>query len=83
MSFRYTRQSLHSTYSYRYFISIVIIVISLSIPAMATSQQKQLIIDINHLTYTLAHQHDQFYSFIGVRALALKKGIGPGSPGHS
>lgn len=35
------------------------------------NHQKQLIIDINHFTYTIANQHDQFYSFIGVRALAM------------
>ena len=29
------------------------------------------LIDINQLTYTIANQHDQFYSFIGVRALAM------------
>ncbi len=31
----------------------------------------QLILSVNELTYTLANQHDQFYSFIGVRALAM------------
>ena len=31
----------------------------------------ELILDINEFTYTLANQHDQFNSFIGVRALAM------------
>ena len=31
----------------------------------------QLVLDINQFTYTIANQHDQFYSFIGVRALAM------------
>lgn len=31
----------------------------------------QVIIDLNDLTYTIANQHDQFNSFIGVRSLAL------------
>ncbi|MEM9720515.1 MAG: vanadium-dependent haloperoxidase [Bacteroidota bacterium] len=31
----------------------------------------ELILDINEFTYTLANQHDQFYSFIGVRALSM------------
>lgn len=30
-----------------------------------------LIIDINRLTYAIANEHDQFYSFIGVRALTM------------
>ena len=30
-----------------------------------------IIIDLNHLTYTIANEHDQFLSFIGVRALAM------------
>jgi hypothetical protein len=34
-------------------------------------EDNKLIIDINNLTYTLANEHDQFYSFIGVRALTL------------
>ncbi|NND32283.1 MAG: phosphatase PAP2 family protein [Saprospiraceae bacterium] len=35
------------------------------------SADNQLAIDINHLTYTIANEHDQFYSFIGVRTLAM------------
>ena len=31
----------------------------------------EFIIDLNHLTYTIANEHDGFYSFIGVRALAM------------
>lgn len=31
----------------------------------------EIVIDLNRLTYTLANDHDQFYSFIGVRALAM------------
>lgn len=30
-----------------------------------------VIIDLNHLTYTIANAHDQFLSFIGVRALTM------------
>jgi hypothetical protein len=30
-----------------------------------------MIIDLNNLAYTVAYDHDQFYSFIGVRALAM------------
>ncbi len=30
-----------------------------------------IVIDLNRLTYSIANQHDQFYSFIGVRALAM------------
>ena len=30
-----------------------------------------MILNINELTYTIAEQHDHFYSFIGVRALAM------------
>lgn len=30
-----------------------------------------ILIDLNELTYTLANEHDQFYSFIGVRALTM------------
>jgi hypothetical protein len=35
------------------------------------NNNNHLIIEINHLTYTIANQHDQFYSFTGVRALAM------------
>ncbi len=31
----------------------------------------ELVIDLNNLTYTIANEHDHFYSFIGVRALAM------------
>ncbi len=31
----------------------------------------ELIIDLNQFTYSIANEHDQFYSFIGVRALAM------------
>lgn len=31
----------------------------------------EIVIDLNRLTYTIANEHDQFYSFIGVRALAM------------
>ena len=31
----------------------------------------EIIIAINELAYTIANEHDQFYSFIGVRALAM------------
>ncbi|UZR94590.1 vanadium-dependent haloperoxidase [Chondrinema litorale] len=31
----------------------------------------QIVLDLNKLTYTIANDHDQFYSFIGVRALAM------------
>jgi len=30
-----------------------------------------IVIDLNHLSYTIANEHDQFYSFIGVRSLAM------------
>ena len=30
-----------------------------------------MVIDLNNLTYTIANEHDHFYSFIGVRALAM------------
>lgn len=32
---------------------------------------RQRLIDLNLLSYTLANQHDQFYSFIGVRTLSM------------
>ena len=31
----------------------------------------ELVVDLNGLTYSIANEHDQFYSFIGVRALAM------------
>jgi len=31
----------------------------------------EFVIDLNHLTYTIAEQHDHFYSFIGVRTLTM------------
>ena len=31
----------------------------------------EIVIDLNRLTYSIANEHDQFYSFIGVRALAM------------
>lgn len=31
----------------------------------------EIVIDLNQLTYSIANEHDQFYSFIGVRALAM------------
>ena len=31
----------------------------------------EIILDLNNLTYTVAHEQDQFNSFIGVRALAM------------
>ncbi|WP_430908142.1 phosphatase PAP2 family protein [Maribacter sp. 2-571] len=31
----------------------------------------ELVLEINKFTYTIANEHDQFYSFIGVRALAM------------
>ena len=31
----------------------------------------EFIVDLNHLTYTIANDHDNFYSFIGVRALTM------------
>lgn len=40
-------------------------------PIEFNGDQKELIIEINKFTYTIANQHDQFYSFIGVRALAM------------
>jgi len=33
--------------------------------------ENEMVVDLNNLTYTIANQHDQFYSFIGVRALAM------------
>jgi hypothetical protein len=35
------------------------------------SLDNEIIIDLNSLTYTIANEHDQFLSFIGVRALAM------------
>lgn len=34
-------------------------------------EDTEMVIDLNDLTYTIAFQHDQFYSFIGVRALTM------------
>ena len=31
----------------------------------------KIVIDLNRLTYTIANEHDQFYTFIGVRSLAM------------
>ncbi|MCB0630332.1 MAG: phosphatase PAP2 family protein [Saprospiraceae bacterium] len=31
----------------------------------------EILLDLNHFTYTIANEHDQFYSFIGVRALTM------------
>jgi hypothetical protein len=36
-----------------------------------TDYDNEFIVDLNHLTYTVANEHDNFYSFIGVRALAM------------
>ena len=30
-----------------------------------------VLLELNHLSYTIANEHDQFYSFIGVRALTM------------
>lgn len=32
---------------------------------------REILLDLNRLTYTIANEHDQFYSFIGVRALTM------------
>lgn len=37
----------------------------------AKGSDLEIVIAINRFTYTLADQHDHFYSFIGVRALAM------------
>lgn len=37
-------------------------------PAMLSND---VVIDLNQLTYSIANEHDQFYSFIGVRALSM------------
>jgi hypothetical protein len=34
-------------------------------------ENNDIILEINHFAYTIANQHDQFYSFKGVRALAM------------
>ena len=35
------------------------------------SINNEIVLDLNQLTYQIANEHDQFYSFIGVRALAM------------
>lgn len=42
-----------------------------TVQAGGKGSDTELIIEINRLTYTLADQHDHFYTFIGVRALAM------------
>lgn len=45
-----------------------------SVPAYTeggTFVDNEVVIAMNELTYTIANQHDHFYSFIGVRALAM------------
>ncbi|MEO1054569.1 MAG: phosphatase PAP2 family protein [Bacteroidota bacterium] len=32
---------------------------------------RELIVELNNLTYTVAEQHDHFYSFVGIRALTM------------
>ena len=50
---------------------------SCTVPTTQANHQRsdkldnELIIDLNRLTYTIANEHDGFYSFIGVRALAM------------
>ena len=55
-------------------ISVFLMSFDTAIPHSAVKDplvQPELILAINELTYTLANQHDQFYSFIGVRALTM------------
>lgn len=55
------------------------LVLVLLLPACLSQEREQtdkvigneIVIDLNRLTYTIANEHDQFYSFIGVRALAM------------
>ncbi|WPP52669.1 vanadium-dependent haloperoxidase [Catalinimonas niigatensis] len=58
----------------------ILVILCLSLPSCQAQEDanpineeisNELIIDWNHLTYKLAYEHDQFYSFIGVRTLSM------------
>jgi len=72
------------TLNYRFssiirFTLLMLVIYSLSCQANTKQEEtsafdninNEIIIDLNNLTYTIANEHDQFYSFIGVRALAM------------
>ena len=40
-------------------------------PSWFESTGNEMVIDLNNLTYTIANEHDHFYSFIGVRAFTM------------
>lgn len=40
-------------------------------PVVHAQANNELIIDWNRLTYQIAYEHDQFYSFIGIRTLTI------------
>lgn len=74
MSKSLINKGLSSSKGYSFIMTIIIF---LFLPAGQKDPPTQVegdnrkIIDINHLSYKIANQHDQFYSFIGVRALTL------------
>ncbi|MEM7371436.1 MAG: phosphoesterase PA-phosphatase [Bacteroidota bacterium] len=39
--------------------------------SLASSVSNEILLEANRLTYTIAYEHDQFYTFIGVRALSM------------
>ncbi len=45
--------------------------VSMEKDQVPTSISNDIVIDLNRLTYSIANEHDQFYSFIGVRALSM------------
>lgn len=65
----------------KFFLLLIIVslnaIILISCQALTPSQQlsatlsNEIILDWNRTTYQIAYEHDQFYSFIGVRALAM------------
>lgn len=45
--------------------------ICLYLTSCMAQSENEIIIDWNRLTYQIAYQHDQFYSFIGIRTLTM------------
>ncbi len=67
------------TYSFLYFhrvrMLLPVLVCGLLLFSYAEEDKaaldNELVVEWNHLAYSIAYQHDQFYSFIGVRALTM------------
>lgn len=63
-------------FSFRLKVGLMLLI---GLSACVSTEQEQasvafdneVVIDLNQLTYSIANEHDQFYSFIGVRALSM------------